>query len=423
VPNGDRYLVRITARDDGSPSLSASDTTKSPIVLARPNGDLAGPVLWAGSVRASPLPPGAGLRVTLSATADDRSRGGSTIAAAELFLQMTQPPPSASGRGLPMSASDGAFDSPVEDVSWNDALPRPPGPTCVWIHAQDTSGNWGPFNTKCFIVINAGPDNVPPAPASPNAVLRVNASRDLSIGWRAPYDDSLFGGSIAYHVFRATSPRGPWTTDVSGLIPANGSASYRFVDVGRAADANDYFYRIESVDAAGNRALSNGIAAKVRVSFGTGLNLLGIPVFLTNRSFGDLAAGRPWVDAWTYDGCAAPPTWAASVPTDATTFPLTIGRGIWVNASAPDAMTALGVVSETNRLRLCTGWNLVALPGFAAGVTVQSLVATTGANRVMGFDPAGPYHVRDLAGTEVLSPGLGYWVLVPSETTWTVPGW
>jgi hypothetical protein len=322
-----------------------------------------------------------------------------------------------------MSASDGTFDGEVEDLSWENALPVAPGISCVWIHAQDASGNWGPYDSKCFVVIDAGPDTVPPAPASPNAILRVNASRDLSIGWRAPFDDSLFGGSIAYRVFRAASPRGPWNTDVSGLIRANGSSSYRFVDAGRAADPNDYFYRIESVDAAGNRALSNGIAAKVRVPFGAGLNLLGMPVLLTSPSFRDLAAGRPWVDAWTYDACASPPGWSSAIPADPLTFSLPLGRGFWLNATASDAMTALGVVPEANRLRLCAGWNLIALPGFAAGLTVQSLTAATGATRVMEFDAAGPYHVRDLAGPDVLSPGMGYWVLVSRETSWTVPGW
>jgi hypothetical protein len=94
-----------------------------------------------------------------------------------------------------------------------------------------------------------------------------------------------------------------------------------------------------------------------------------------------------------------------------------------MNATTSAAMTALGIVSETNRLRFCAGWNLIALPGFAAGVTVQSLMAATGATRIMGFDPAGPYHVRDLAGTDPLSPGLGYWAFVARETSWTVPGW
>src|SRR5436190_163255 len=128
VPNGVAYRIRITAHDDGNPSLTASDTSKATFAIARPGGDLEGPVLWAGSIRIDPLPPGGALPVTFAATADDRARGGSDIAAAELFLQTAQPPAGANGQGLPMSPSDGRFDGTVEAVSWADALPAPPAP-------------------------------------------------------------------------------------------------------------------------------------------------------------------------------------------------------------------------------------------------------------------------------------------------------
>src|SRR5207249_429881 len=111
--NSDRYRLRITARDDGTPALSATDVTHRTFTIERPNGDVEGPVLWAGSVRIAPLPPGAALLVTFSATADDRTHGGSAIAAAELFLQVAQPPAGATGQGIPMSASDGGFDGAV----------------------------------------------------------------------------------------------------------------------------------------------------------------------------------------------------------------------------------------------------------------------------------------------------------------------
>src|SRR5205823_2347099 len=67
--------VALTAPNGGvfqRPSLS----------IARPGGDLQGPVLWAGSIRIDPLPPGGALPVTFTATVDDRARGGSDIAAA-----------------------------------------------------------------------------------------------------------------------------------------------------------------------------------------------------------------------------------------------------------------------------------------------------------------------------------------------------
>src|SRR5439155_698901 len=156
--NGDRYRLRITARDDGTPALSATDVTQRTFTIERPNGDAEGPVLWAGSVRIAPLPPGAALSVTFVATADDRTHGGSAIAAAELFLQIARPPAGATGQGISMSASDGGFDGAVENVTWQEGLTSAPGMTCVWIHARDAAGNWGPYDSRCFVVINAGPD-------------------------------------------------------------------------------------------------------------------------------------------------------------------------------------------------------------------------------------------------------------------------
>src|SRR5207244_12398885 len=195
-------------------------------------------------------------------------------------------------------------DGTVENVTWQEGLTSAPGTTCVWIHARDAAGNWGPYDSRCFVVINAGPDTVPPAPASANAVLRVNASQDLSIGWLAPYDDNLFGGTTEYHVFRAASAQGPWTVDVSGPIPANGSANYRFVDVGRAADTANYYYRIETIDAAGHTTLSSSLAVKFRLSFGPGLTLLAMPLILPGSKLGDSGAAPARERALAVPGCA-----------------------------------------------------------------------------------------------------------------------
>jgi len=160
LPNGPRYLVRVATQDDGSPSLGGSDVSDGMFVIARPGGDSQGPILWAGSVRVGPRPPGTGYLATFRATADDRTRGGSTVAAAELFLQIAPPNPGDSGTGLPMVAVDGLFGGSVENVSWLSRLTLPEGNACAWVHARDGPGNWGPFMTTCFVVINA--TNQPP---------------------------------------------------------------------------------------------------------------------------------------------------------------------------------------------------------------------------------------------------------------------
>src|SRR3989475_12252978 len=62
--------------------------------------------------------------------------------------------------GLPRVAAGGLFDGSVENVSWLSRLTLPEGNTCAWVHAKDGPGNWGPFMSTCFVVINA--TNQPP---------------------------------------------------------------------------------------------------------------------------------------------------------------------------------------------------------------------------------------------------------------------
>src|SRR5439155_950070 len=157
-------------------------------------------------------------------------------------------------------------------------------------------------------------------------------------GGALPSDEGLYGGTTEYRVLRATSPRGPYA-DVSGAILGNGSASYEFVDPARGADASDYFYRIETVDAATNAANSTSLLVKVHLAFAAGLNLLGMPVDLTDPTFGDLVAGRAWADAWTYDACSGGFGWSSAIPSDPSTFALPKGRGFWLNGSAADSIT------------------------------------------------------------------------------------
>jgi len=59
-----------------------------------------------------------------------------------------------------MVAVDGLFDGSVENVSWLSRLTLPEGNACAWVHARDGPGNWGPFMSTCFVVINA--TNQPP---------------------------------------------------------------------------------------------------------------------------------------------------------------------------------------------------------------------------------------------------------------------
>ena len=420
-PNGAEYLARVVGRDAGTPSLAGQDDSDAPFALARPGGDLVGPRIWAGSVRVDPNPPGAASPVRINATGDDAGTGSGTIAEAELFFAAAEPLPADAGTGIPLDAADGAFDGTQEALTWSGSLAAAPGASCVWTHARDDGGTWGPYESLCFVVISAGPDVTPPAPARSVAGGLVNGAADVEVTWEKAWDDSLFGGTTGYRVLRARTPRGS-AVDVSGTILATRAASYAFLDPGTgAADPFDYFYFVETIDGTGNGARSGGLLAKARIPVAVGTNLLGIPVAAADGSLAALAAGLPWADAWAFDGCAR--AWTSSLPAEAASLVLGAGQGLWLNATAAGDLLVVGAVPGIASLDLCAGWNLVALPGFAAGVTVGQLKSATGATAVEGFDPLGPFHLRALADEELLAAGEGVWVKVPVRTRWSVAGW
>lgn len=420
VLNGDAYRIRIVAADNGTPALTGEATSNVSFAINREGGDFLGPVIQAGSLRFSPDPPGAAAWVTFNATANDSRSGADHVTAAELFWSATAPT-AANGTGISVAAADGAFDAVTENLTWSGPLAVAPGQSCVWIHAEDAAANWGPFNVTCFAVLNVGPDVLPPAPAVLASVAFVNAGADLQITWSKAWDDSLYGGTTRYRVWRSASPTGPFTP-VSGNISATDAAAYTFVDPGRgASDPTDAFYQVQTFDAANNTRMSVTTAAKAWIAVNAGPNLLGMSVDPGPQSVANLSNGLGWSEAWTYASCGGGFGWTRLVPGyEPVRIPL--GRGFWFNATAGGSLALLGVVPDQVQVRLCTGWNLVALPGFAPGITVGAMRRSTGADQVVGYDPAGPYHTQILADTAVLATGEGVWVHVPAAATWTVPG-
>ncbi len=420
VLNGDAYRIRIVAADNGTPALTGEATSNVTFMINRTGGDFLGPVIRAGSLRLSPDPPGAAARVEFNATADDGRSGASEIAAAELFWSPIAPT-AANGTGIPMLPGDGSFDQVVENLSWGGPLAVAPGTSCAWVRAEDAAGNWGPFNATCFVVLDVGPDVLPPAPAVLTSVGFANAGADLRITWAKAYDDSLYGGTTRYVVLRADAPGGPPVT-VGGSIPATGAASYAVLDPGQGSgNASDAFYRVQTFDAANNTWFSETLGVKAWLSVHAGPNLLGMSVDPGPESLGNLSAGVPWSEAWTYDACAGGFGWSRFVPGYEPSR-LGLGSGFWFNATAGGEAVLLGVVPLQVHIRLCAGWNLVALAGFRGNMTVAALRYDTGADEVVGYDAVGPYHTQVLPDTAVLTWGEGVWLHVPKDVTWTEYG-
>ncbi|MBI5290157.1 MAG: hypothetical protein HY873_14385 [Chloroflexi bacterium] len=92
------------------------------------------------NVAASPNPTAGAASVTLTANISDVGQGGSSIAAAEYFLNSAGAP----GTGASMSAADGAFNLPTEAVTvLLSTAGLAAGDHQVFIRGRDGAGNWG----------------------------------------------------------------------------------------------------------------------------------------------------------------------------------------------------------------------------------------------------------------------------------------
>ncbi|HKZ64025.1 MAG TPA: hypothetical protein VJ400_06245, partial [Thermoplasmata archaeon] len=95
---------------------------------------------------------------------------------------------------------------------------------------------------------------------------------------------------------------------------------------------------------------------------------------------------------------------------------LAFGDAMWVDVTAAGQYTVAGLVRLNPIVPLSAGWNLVGYAAFVSETRDVSLAEAPGVVRVEAFDPASadPYRLRVVAGTEMLVPGEGFWVLLVS---------
>jgi hypothetical protein len=99
------------------------------------------------------------------------SDGQSPVVAAEAFVDLAGPP----GDGIALVATDGAFDTPVEQVSGIVPQPLaaslPAGGHVILVRVRDAAGNWGPATGTGFLVDRDGP-LITGGPSGPIRVTR-----------------------------------------------------------------------------------------------------------------------------------------------------------------------------------------------------------------------------------------------------------
>ena len=178
--------------------------------------DLQGPPVAPGSLGLVPDAFIAPATVALNGTLDDRATGGSPIAAAEFFLDVQ----GASGTGTPMSAvSPPAFGaSNLTSASWTGTMDAAIGTHAIWVHGQDDAGNWGPFSSVPFTVLEPG---VPTSSLAASWLGWTSVS-EVDIAFTASAEAGLRSVSLWTAFSSDNASFGPW--EVALTVPVSGSS-------------------------------------------------------------------------------------------------------------------------------------------------------------------------------------------------------
>ncbi len=175
------------------------DAYSSVAISGPPPPDVLGPATT--NVAASPNPTNGATGITLTANVSDSATGGSTIAAAEYFIDTT----GTSGSGGAMAAIDGVFSSVIEGVTASVAVGGLPlGNYTLYVHGMDAAGNWGGFSSTVLNVTAAAPACTAPA-------IIAHSDTNPTGGGTVSFTWNRVAGASLYRVQRQRSD-GTWAT-------------------------------------------------------------------------------------------------------------------------------------------------------------------------------------------------------------------
>lgn len=128
----------------------------------------------------------------LTAVIDDTDAGGDNVAAAEYFVDTV----GANGSGTPLDATDAAFDSVTEPVTSTTPLTLAVGAHTVYVHGQDSAGNWGPL-AALVVTVTAADTTGPAASAATVTPAATNHTPNtVTVAVAATADDTATGGGV-----------------------------------------------------------------------------------------------------------------------------------------------------------------------------------------------------------------------------------
>lgn len=319
--------LRVFSRDSALNKL-----VLFPVPTQGKGPDTEGPIVAPGSLTMAPSSFFSPAIAQVNATIDDRATGGSTIEAAEFFLDIE----GTAGSGTAMAAvTPSSFHSSnVTSVTWIGRVALLPGPHLVWVHGRDDGGNWGLFANVSFQVLQ------PSGPTSTLSRAWFGWSMDgtAAVGYQASAQEGLASVSLYSAYSQDNATFGAWTLfgvqTVSGssyagtfsFAAADGPGWYRFL-----TNATDLLGQHESlagkvpselgydaVPPTGRAAAASPWSTSGTATLGLNatddVSLRQASLFLSNST--DNASFGPWSLAatWSLTGTTWTTAWSSSLP-------------------------------------------------------------------------------------------------------------
>ena len=172
------YDANMLLRNNKASSFGGMLSFLTVSITPPPGSDITGPAVTAISL--SPNPTNGSVDVTVDATISDASTGGSTVSAAEFYIDST------ANVSNTLIAVDAAFDSVTEVVA--GTIPSSTlgilssGTHTIFVRGQDILGNWGAFRPVTLNLDKTGPSTIglglTPNPSSGAEPVALSATGD-----------------------------------------------------------------------------------------------------------------------------------------------------------------------------------------------------------------------------------------------------
>jgi hypothetical protein len=429
LPNGNGYLVKVVARDDGLPPLQGSDTSNGSFSIVRPGGDNEGPITVPGSIQVQPHYVERGTTVWFNATVDDTNKGNSNITQVEYFINCTQPDDADYGLSPnQMNAADGDYDAPIEDVTWSGTLDLPSAWYIIWVHGKDAANNWGPFESRRFLVIDPEGPDIDLTPPSPPLNVRREwegpGSEHMNISWDASPDDDGTPTNVDYYDVLYSTSFAQNAAGYANLISIKASAAAGYYLIHQWAgngDPSNHFYMVSARDQSCNVGQNSTQLAKYNRAMTSGKNMVSIPLVLEDDSIDVVLQFSTINAAWWYDPADTADPYKMYNPYKPANDLLNVNRtmALWIVAQSDTNLLVVGKVPTTTTINLLEGWNFVGYPSFISK-SVEDALDGVSYDRVEGFDALSIQKRRLYSDSDLMVAGYGYWIKMDAPDVWNI---